>query len=576
VSDSRQDGSDRRPTPGPPLMDSQEHMDEERSALSRRHFIGLGAAGGALALAGGSVACGTPDDPARLGGGASASNVAPFELDEVCISELQDGMGSGRWTARRITELYLERIEEIDRNGPMLRSVIETNPDALEIAEALDRERAGGSVRGPLHGIPILVKDNIATHDRMTTTAGSYALEGSIPPADSGVARALRAAGAIILGKANLSEWANFRSRRSSSGWSGRGGQCKNPYALDRNPCGSSSGSGAAGAASLCAAAIGTETNGSIVCPSSVNGVVGIKPTVGLVSRSRIIPISHTQDTAGPMARTVRDAALLLGCLTGVDADDEATPASRGNSHNDYAQFLDPEGLRGARIGIAREFFGFHEKVDALMEGALEEISRRGAVLVDPVEIATRRRMGGPSYELMLYEFKADLNAYLEALGPEAPVKSLAEIIDFNERNRGREMPYFEQEVFVSAEEKGPLSEAAYGEALADAMRLSRDEGIDATMNEHELDAIITPTEGPAWVTDLVNGDHYVGGSSSPAAISGYPNITVPAGYVFGLPVGISFFGRAWSEPTLLRIAYAFEQATQLRVAPSFLATAEL
>ncbi len=547
MSDSRQDGSDRRPTPGPPLMDSQEHMDEERSALSRRHFIGLGAAGGALALAGGSVACGTPDDPARLGGGASASNVAPFELDEVCISELQDGMGSGRWTARRITELYLERIEEIDRNGPTLRSIIETNPDALEIADELDRERATGSVRGPLHGIPILVKDNIATHDRMTTTAGSYALEGSIPPADSGVARALRAAGAIILGKANLSEWANFRSRRSSSGWSGRGGQCKNPYALDRNPCGSSSGSGAAGAASLCAAAIGTETNGSIVCPSSANGVVGIKPTVGLVSRSRIIPISHTQDTAGPMARTVRDAALLLGGLTGVDADDEATLASRGNSHNDYAQFLDPEGLRGARIGIAREFFGFHEKVDALMEGALEEISRRGAVLVDPVEIATRRRMGG-----------------------------LAEIIDFNERNRDREMPYFEQEVFVSAEEKGPLSEAAYGEALADAMRLSRDEGIDATMNEHELDAIITPTEGPVWVTDLVNGDHYVGGSSSPAAISGYPNITVPAGYVFGLPVGISFFGRAWSEPTLLRIAYAFEQATQLRVAPSFLATAEL
>ncbi len=573
MSDSHRNGSDRRPTPGPPLMDAQEPMDEERSSLSRRHFIGLGAAGGALALAGGSVACGVPDEAARLGGGAT---VPPFELDEVSISELQDGMGSGRWTARRITELYLERIEEIDRNGPMLRSVIETNPDALEIADELDRERASGSVRGPLHGIPILVKDNIATHDRMTTTAGSYALEGSIPPADSGVARILRARGAIILGKANLSEWANFRSNRSSSGWSGRGGQVKNPYALDRNPCGSSSGSGAAAAASLCAAAIGTETNGSIVCPSNANGVVGIKPTVGLVSRSRIIPISHTQDTAGPMARTVRDAALVLGGLTGLDSGDEATVASRGNFHTDYAQFLDPDGLRGARIGIAREFFGFHEKVDTLMEGALEEISRRGAILVDPVEIATRRQMGGPSYQLMLYEFKADLNAYLEALGPEAPVKSLAEIIDFNERNRGREMPYFEQEVFVSAEEKGPLSEAEYGDALADAMRLSRDEGIDATMNEHELDAIITPTGGPAWVTDLVNGDHYVGGSSSPAAISGYPNITVPAGYVFGLPVGISFFGRAWSEPTLLRITYAFEQATQLRVAPSFLATAEL
>ena len=367
MSDSQRDGSDRRPTPGPPLMDAQEPMDEERSALSRRDFIGLGAAGGALALAGGSVACGTQDDPAHLEGGAAAGSVAPFELDEVSVSELQDGMGSGRWTARRITELYLERIEEIDRNGPMLRSIIETNPDALEIADELDRERAGGSVRGPLHGIPILVKDNIATHDRMTTTAGSYALEGSIPPADSGVARALRAAGAIILGKANLSEWANFRSNRSSSGWSGRGGQCKNPYALDRNPCGSSSGAGAAAAASLCAAAIGTETNGSIVCPANANGVVGIKPTVGLVSRSRIIPISHTQDTAGPMARTVRDAAMVLGCITGVDPADPATAASAGKAHTDYTPFLDPDGLNGARVGVATQYAEGHEVVEALL-----------------------------------------------------------------------------------------------------------------------------------------------------------------------------------------------------------------
>ena len=554
-------------------MDAQEPMDEERPSLSRRHFIGLGAAGGAMALAGGSVACGTPDDPARLGGGAA---VPPFELDEVSISELQDGMASGRWTARRITELYLERIEEIDRNTRMLRSIIETNPDALEIAEALDGERAEGGVRGPLHGIPILVKDNIATHDRMTTTAGSYALEGSIPPTESRVAYTLRARGAIILGKANLSEWANFRSNRSSSGWSGRGGQVRNPYALDRNPCGSSSGSGAAPAASLCAAAVGTETNGSIVCPSNANGVVGIKPTVGLVSRSRIIPISHTQDTAGPMARTVRDAALLLGGLTGLDPHDEATVFSRGNFHTDYTQFLDPDGLRGVRLGIARDFFGFHEKVDRIMEAALEEMSRRGAVLVDPVEIATRRQMGGPSYELMLYEFKADLNRYLADLGPDAPMHSLKEIIDFNERNRERVMPYFGQEIFTMAEEKGPLTDEVYIEALENNHRLARTEGIDATLQKHNLDAIIAPSGGPPGLIDLINGDHFLGGSSSPAAIAGYPSITIPAGYVFGLPVGISFFSTAYQEPTLIKLAYAFEQVTQVRRPPQYLPTADL
>ncbi|MCH7564656.1 MAG: amidase [Gemmatimonadetes bacterium] len=538
------------------------------SNLGRREFVKLGALAGATAAVAGTSACAL-QGPAGAGG--QSADPTDFELNEVTIQELQAAMASGERTARSITEAYLDRIESFDRQGPSLRSVIETNPDALDIAEQLDREREAGTVRGPLHGIPILVKDNVDTADRMTTTAGSYALEGSIPSQDSFVVQRLREAGAIILGKANLSEWANIRSTRSSSGWSGRGGQCGNPYSLDRNPCGSSAGSGAATSANFTVAAIGTETNGSVVCPSSANGVVGIKPTVGLVGRSGIIPISHTQDTAGPMARTVADAAAILGALTGVDPRDDVTNASQGNAHADYTQYLDAGGLQGARIGVARQFFGANPYVDTLMDDAIEAMRQAGATIVDPADIPTRQQMGEPSFQVLLYELKADMAAYLATLGPSAPVRTLADIIAFNEANADREMPYFGQEIFIEAEEKGPLTDPEYIEAVALARRLSREEGIDAVMDEYRLDAIIGPTGGPAWRTDLVNGDNFSLSSSSPAAISGYPNITVPAGFVFGLPVGISFFGRAWSEPVLLRIAYAFEQATQHRRAPGFL-----
>ena len=538
------------------------------SNLGRREFVKLGALAGATAAVAGTSACAL-QGPAGAGG--QSADPTDFELNEVTIQELQAAMASGERTARSITEAYLDRIESFDRQGPSLRSVIETNPDALDFAEQLDREREAGTVRGPLHGIPILVKDNVDTADRMTTTAGSYALEGSIPSQDSFVVQRLREAGAIILGKANLSEWANIRSTRSSSGWSGRGGQCGNPYSLDRNPCGSSAGSGAATSANFTVAAIGTETNGSVVCPSSANGVVGIKPTVGLVGRSGIIPISHTQDTAGPMARTVADAAAILGALTGVDPRDDVTNASQGNAHADYTQYLDAGGLQGARIGVARQFFGANPYVDTLMDDAIEAMRQAGATIVDPADIPTRQQMGEPSFQVLLYELKADMAAYLATLGPSAPVRTLADIIAFNEANADREMPYFGQEIFIEAEEKGPLTDPEYIEAVALARRLSREEGIDAVMDEYRLDAIIGPTGGPAWRTDLVNGDNFSLSSSSPAAISGYPNITVPAGFVFGLPVGISFFGRAWSEPVLLRIAYAFEQATQHRRAPGFL-----
>ncbi len=475
-----------------------------------------------------------------------------------------------------VSRAYIGDVFVHDRGGPTLRSVIETNPDALSIARELDDERASGNVRGPLHGIPVLIKDNIGTADRMNTTAGSYALEGAVPVEDSFVVRRLREAGTIILGKANLSEWANFRSTRSSSGWSGRGGQCKNPYVLDRNPDGSSSGPGAAAAANLAVLAIGTETNGSIVNPSSANGLVGIKPTVGLGSRSRIIPISHSQDTAGPMTRTVHDGAMLLGALTGVDPSDPATSASRGNAQSDYTQFLDRDGLRGARVGVARQFFARHERVDALMEDAIAALADAGATVVDPVELTTRDELRQHTFDILLYEFKADMKAYLDDLGPATTMRSLADLIDFNNQNRDRELQYFGQEIFEQSEEKGPLTDREYQDALVNAHRLSRDEGIDAVMKEHQLDAIIAPAEGPAWTTDLINGDHFRGGSSTFAAVSGYPNVTVPAGTVFGLPVGMSIFGRAWSEPTLLRIAYGFEQVTQHRQPPTFLPTLEL
>ncbi len=544
--------------------------------VSRRELLELTALGGAALVA--STACAPAADdsvPTTPAAGAAAP-IPTFDLEEVTLGELAEGFAEGRWTARKISERYLQRIADLDRQGITLRAVIETNPQALEIADALDQERRQGKVRGPLHGIPVLLKDNIATADRNTTTAGSLALEGSISPADSAVAQRLRAAGAVLLGKANLSEWANFRSTRSSSGWSGRGGQCKNPYVLDRNPCGSSSGSGAAVSANFCAAALGTETNGSIVCPSSTTGVVGIKPTVGLVSRSRIIPISHSQDTAGPIARTVRDAALVLTALAGVDSEDPATRGAAEHLHQDYTAVLDPAGLKGARIGVARNTFGFHPQVDGLMEEALAALSDAGAELVDPVEPPSWGDFEGAPYEVMLYEFKAGLAAYLAALGPAAPVKNLAEVIAFNEAQQGRSMPHFGQEILLAAEEKGPLAEPAYLQALEKSRQVARGEGIDKLMDQHRLDAIVAPTGGPAWVTDLVNGDHFGGGSSTPAAVAGYPNITVPAGQIHGLPVGMSFYGRAWSEPVLLRLAYAFEQATQHRQAPRFLPRLEL
>jgi amidase len=504
---------------------------------------------------------------------APGPDAGSFELDEITVNGLQEGMVSGRFTAQSITEKYLARIESIDKHGPAINSVIEVNPDAMSIAKALDKERKQKHLRGPLHGIPILIKDNIDTSDRMMTTAGSLALVGSRPPKDSMVAQKLREAGAVILGKTNLSEWANIRSNQSSSGWSGRGGLTKNPYALDRNPCGSSSGSGAAVSANLSTIAIGTETDGSIVCPANANGVVGLKPTVGLVSRSGIIPISHSQDTAGPLCRTVRDAAILLGALTGVDVEDKATTESRGKSYADYTQFLVADGLRGARIGVVRATFGFNAGVDAVMDTALDQLKSQGAVLIDPAQIETRGKFDESELTVFMYELKADLNAYLARLGPRSPVHTLLEIIEFNEKHREQEMPYFGQDLFLKSETKGPLTSQEYLDALKKNHQLARTEGIDAVMDKHKLDALVAPTGGPAWLTDLVAGDHFGGGSSSSAAVAGYPNISVPAGYVFGLAVGISFFGRAWSEPVLIRLAYAYEQASKQRKPPQFLPT---
>lgn len=537
--------------------------------MNRRDFIRLAALSGApILLTRSSLAADdAPPSPEPF-------RVKPFDLEEATIADLQAKMKSGKETAVSLAKKYLARIEELNRRGPSLCAVIETNPDALKIARELDQERKAKGPRGPMHGIPVLLKDNIDTHDRMTTTGGSLALLGSIPPRDAFITQKLREAGAVILGKANLSEWANFRGERSTSGWSARGGQTRNPYALDRNPSGSSSGSAVAASANLCAVAVGTETDGSIISPAALCGVVGIKPTVGLLSRSGIIPISHTQDTAGPMTRTVTDAAILLGAMTGVDPRDPATESSRDKGQTDYTKFLDPDGLRGARIGVARRFVRANSPSAKVFEKALEEMKSRGAILVDPADETSLNRYGGAEWEVLQYEFKEGINKYLAELGPSAPRRSLQELIEFNERNKDRELRFFGQETFVKSQAKGPLTDAAYVEALERCRRLSRAEGIDAVMEKHQLDALVGPAGGPAGPTDLIYGDRDSGGgSSSPAAVAGYPNITVPAGQVQGMPVGISFFGRAYSEPVLLKIAFGFEQTTKARQAPKFLPT---
>jgi len=539
--------------------------------MDRRDFLSISSITGIAAIRrkkkkkkGKNAAPPAPPPPNRV-------QVAAGVLDEVTVPELQSRQRQKLLTAERLTELYLARIEAIDRSGPALHSVIETNPDALATARALDAEFRVKGPRSPLHGMPVLIKDNIDTGDKMQTTAGSLALVGKPASADSWVAARLRAAGAVILGKTNLSEWANFRSGHSTSGWSGRGGQTKNPYALDRNPCGSSSGTGAAISASLATVGVGSETDGSVVCPSSMCGIVGIKPTLGLISRTGIIPIAHSQDTAGPMARTVWDAALLLGVLTGVDPRDPVTQASDGKSFPDYTRFCDPTGLRGARLGIARQYFNISPAVNALMEQCITLMKQAGAIIVDPVNFSTNEGWRDTEMTVLLYEFKNDLNAYLATR--DAPVKSLADCIAFNNANRSTEMPYFNQEIMEQAQAKGPLTDKAYLDALANNQKLTRTEGIDAIISKNNLDAIVAPTASPAWLTDWIDGDHADSGCSSPPAVAGYPHVTVPAGFQFGLPIGISFFGVAWTEPKLIKVAYAFEQANKARRKPEFLPT---
>lgn len=549
-----------------------------QSRVQRRDFLKYSAAGSVIAAtvaAGGFtgvLASCSKDEKEAVPTPVSHA----FEYAEYSVSEIQALFESGKLNSRNLTAMYLERIAKIDQNGPQLKAVIEINPEALVIAEALDAERKQGLIRGPLHGVPVLLKDNIGTADQMQTTAGSLALMNAQPHNDAFLVKNLREAGAVILGKTNLSEWANFRDNISSSGWSGRGGQTKNPYALDRNPCGSSSGSAVAVAANMTMLAVGTETNGSVVCPASINGIVGIKPTLGLVSRSGIIPIAHSQDTAGPMARTVKDAAYLLGVMTGADSADEITVTRSGQQLGDYVKFLAADGLNGARIGIARQYFGFHPGVDTIMEQAVEVMKNAGAVIIDPVEIKTYGDFGSASFEVLLYEFKADLNKYLGGLDKTAEIHSLEELIEYNKTNASKEMPFFGQDLLEMAQKKGSLDSKEYKIALEKAKRLAGPEGIDAALIKDNLDALIAPSNGPAWLTDHVTGDHFQGGSSSPAAVAGYPNITVPAGDILGLPIGISFFGAAFSEPRLLRIAYGFEQQTKHRVVPDFKTTIDI
>jgi len=522
------------------------------------------------------VACGPKaESPSEKTVTSAKPAEAVFPLEEATIAGLQEMMTSGRSTSERLVKLYLERIDKIDQAGPGLNAVIQQNPDALAIARDLDRERKEKGPRGPLHGIPVLIKDNIDTADRMETTAGSLALLGSKPANDAFIVKRLREAGAVILGKTNLSEWANFRSAHSTSGWSGRGGQTHNPYALDRNPSGSSSGTAAAVSANLAAVGIGTETDGSIVSPASCCGVVGLKPTVGLVSRSGIVPIAHSQDTAGPMARTVSDAATLLGVMAGPDPNDPATLQDGVRLFQDYREYLKPGGLRGARIGVLRaKAFSFASRLDPILENAIDAMKREGAEVI-AVEFPTLGQTDDAEFEVLLYEFKADLEAYFAAR-PGCAVRSLDDLYQFNLKNADREMPFFGQEIVEQAAKKGPLTERAYLEALAKCRELMREKGIDAVLAAHKLDALVVLTNGPAHMTDLVNGDSFSGSSSSPAAVAGYPTITLPAGWVYGLPVGISLIGRAWSEPELIRLAFGLEQALGMRKPPRLLPTADL
>lgn len=486
------------------------------------------------------------------------------DFSEISIADLHDQLQRGELNSEQLVGWYIDRIAAIDRAGPNLNSVVEINPDALSIARALDAEWKSSGPRGPLHGIPVILKANIDTADQMFTSAGSLALAEHVPASDAFVVKRLRDAGAIILGKANLSEWANFRSTRSSSGWSSVGGQTVNPYDTLRTPCGSSSGSAVAVAASLVSVSIGTETDGSIICPSSINGIVGIKPTVGLVSRSGIIPIAHSQDTAGPMARTVRDAAILLTAMTGKDPDDAATLDAE--VHHDYSANLTADALRGKRIGVVRGWSGqgSHPDVDATFQASVAAIKRAGAEIVDDIEL-DGGDMRNAEYEVLLYEFHAGLNDYLKS--SDTPVQSLADLIAFNDANADIVMPVFGQEVFLSAVEKGPLGEVAYLEALESSRGQAR-AAIDAALDVHQLDALIAPSNGPAWMIDHINGDNFAIGSSSWAAISGYPSITVPSGFASGLPLGLSFVAKPWNEKQLIELAYAFEQATRVRKPP--------
>lgn len=528
---------------------------------------------------GGMFAAGVGLGPLLSGcatGGAPRASAGGVNVEEITVVELQAAMKDGRLTSASLVELYLERIQALDRTGPTLRAVQEINPDALAIARSLDQERLSGRVRGPLHGIPVLLKDNIATADKMETTAGALALVGARPREDSTIAARMRAAGVVILGKASLSEWAYFKSAPGSSGWSARNGQSKNPYALDRTPCGSSSGSAIAVAANLVTVAIGTETDGSIICPSGVNGVVGIKPTVGLTSRAGVIPISATQDTIGPFGRTVADAAALLGAMTGVDPRDAATQASAGKAETDYTRFLNPGGLKGVRVGVPRDgYFGYSQRADAAANQAIAVMREQGATIVDPVKIPNfdRAALTASEITVFLYELKAGVNAYLAGLQPGAKVRTLEDVIEFNKKNPAENLPYFGQEWLERSQAKGSLTEPEYLEALAKCKRLGGTEGFDVIMEQERLDVLVAPTTTPAWTIDLVNGDTFRGSSAKSAALAGYPLISVPSGFTMGLPLGITFMGRAWSEPRLINIAYAYEQATKARRPPQYRAT---